>query len=123
MATKISLIPVLLLIALTTIFSTCKKGGITACNQSFAYTIDAKVYPDKDTVKIGDTIFVKVNIPSTLTDSSSGEIAHLSGGSGVSTDMGFVKLVGDSPIVLDDAVPEFNFVLIAGKELTSTSPH
>lgn len=117
MISKILLANLLLLIATTTIFSTCKKGAITACNQSFAYTINARVYPDKDTVNVGDTIFVEVNFSTTLTDTSSGEIAHLSGGSGVSTDMGFVRLANYSPILLDDAVSDFDFNLINGKEL------
>lgn len=120
MDSRISLIVILLLIALTTICSTCKKGGILNCNESFAYTIDAKVYPDKDTVNIGDTIFVEINFPTTLTNSTPNEIANLSGASGIATDMGFVKLVSDSPIVLDDAVPDFDFKVINGKEVAPT---
>ena len=122
MVTKIFTVAILLITAVATTFSTCKKGGILGCHQSFAFTIDAKVFPDKDTVNIGDTIFVEVNFPTTLTDSSSGEIANLNGGSGVSTDMGFVKLVNNSPIELDDAVADFDFKLINGKELPTSKP-
>ncbi len=107
---------------IASIFSTCKKGGILGCHESFSFTIDAKVYPDSDTVSVGDTIYIETNFPVTLTDSSSGEVAHLSGGLFIGTDMGFEKLVSDSPIVLDDAVADFDFVLINGKELKSSMP-
>src|SRR5690348_14647177 len=122
MAIRIFTLFAIVVAAITFIFGACGKILPSACNQSFAYTINAKVYPDKDTVSVGDTIFAEVNFPTTLTDSSSGEIAHLSGASGVATDMGFVKLVSDSPIVLDDAVADFDFILIAGKELKSPMP-
>jgi len=120
MASKKCTIAMLICIGTASIFSTCKKGGILGCHESFAYTIDAKVYPDKDTVNIGDTIFVEVNFPTTLTNSTPGEIANLNGASGIATDMGFVKLVNDSPIVLDNAVPDFNFKLIKGREVAPT---
>ncbi len=118
MATKISTIFIFLAITITSVFNSCGKNIIGACHQSFAFSIDAKVYPDKDSVNVGDTIFVEVNFPITLTDSSSGEIAHLDGASGVATDMGFEKLLSDSPIVLDDAVHDFDFKLINGKEVS-----
>ena len=103
-------------VAITHLFCSCVKN-ILGCHQSFSFTVNAKVYPDKDTVNIGDTIFVEVNFPTMLSDSSSNAITDLSGASGVSTDMGFVKLASDSPIVLDDAVPDFDFELIYGKEI------
>lgn len=109
-------------ILLLTTFSTCKKGGILGCNQNFAFTINAKVYPDKDTVNVGDTIFAEVNFPDMLPDSLSSTTINLQGASGVTSDMGFVKLISDSPIVLADVVSDFDFKLINGKELTSSSP-
>lgn len=122
MVTKISTIFILLAITITSVFSSCGKNIIGACHQSFAFSIDAKVYPDKDSVNIGDTIFVEVNIPTTLIEAPSGEIANLVGASHISTDMGFVKLVSDSPIILEDAVPDFDFKLINGNELSTSKP-
>lgn len=115
-------IKIIIAIVVTFIFNSCGKNIIGACHQSFAFKIDAKVYPDKDSVNVGDTIFIEINIPIMLTDSSSGERLNLDGATRISTDIGFVKLVSDSPIVLDDAVPDFDFKIISGKELSTSKP-
>ena len=122
MPTKRITVAIFLCMGMASIFSECKKGGILGgCHQSFAFTIDAKVYPDLDTVSLGDTIYIEVNVPVTLTDSVSGEVANLKGGYFIGTDMGFDKLVIDSPVILQNAAENFDLNLIYGKEL-STSP-
>ena len=41
MSSKKCTIAMLICIGTASIFSTCKKGGILGCHESFAYTIDA----------------------------------------------------------------------------------
>ena len=118
MATKTFTLAILLITAMATIFSTCKKGGLGCVESSIFFNVDAKVYPDKDSVNIGDTIFVEVNIPTTLRDQNNNEVDY-SKASNLGTSMGFVKVVSDSPIVLNNAVPDFAFYLISGKEIQS----
>ncbi|MGH2565696.1 MAG: hypothetical protein ACRDE5_14365, partial [Ginsengibacter sp.] len=102
------------------VFSTCKKGGVGCTESSIYFTVDAKVYPDKDSINVGDTIFVEINIPTTLPDQFN-KMINYSKANNLGTDMGFVKLVNASPIQLDDAVPYFTFYLISGKETPSPS--
>ena len=118
MATKIYTITILLIMAIFTTFSTCKKGGLGCVESTILFNVDAKVYPDKDSINIGDTIYVEVNIPTLLPDQNN-NLVDYSKASNLGTSMGFVKLANDSPIVLDDAVPDFAFYLISGKEIQS----
>jgi hypothetical protein len=118
MVTKIKIITAVIFIYITAVFSTCKKGGFGCVESSISFNVDAKVYPDKDSINIGDTIFVEVNIPTTLIDQNNNSVDY-SKANNLGTSMGFVKLVSDSPIVLDEALPDFNFDLISGKEISS----
>lgn len=118
MGTKIKIFAISLVISTTTIFSTCKKNGLGCVESNVFFNVDAKVFPDKDSINIGDTIYVEVNIPTTLIDQNNNSVDY-SKASNLGTSMGFVKLVSDSPIVLDNAVPDFNFDLVSGKEISS----
>lgn len=122
MTTKIKIIAVGILLYITTVFSTCKKGGIFGCGESTIYfNVDGKVYPDKDSINIGDTIFIEVNIPTTLIDKNNTSIDY-SHASNLGTVMGFVKVVNASPIKLEDAVKDFYFILLSGREVASLKP-
>jgi hypothetical protein len=118
MATKILTIGILLFIAMTSTFSTCKKGGLGCVESSIVFNVDAKVYPDKDSINIGDTILVEVNIPTTLVDQNNNNVDY-SKARNLGTSMGFVKLTNISPIKLENAVQDFAFYLISGKEIPS----
>ncbi len=68
MATKIYTVAILLLIAITTTFSTCKKGGLGCANATYSFRMEENISPDKDSIKTGDTIFLNVNTLSSLKD-------------------------------------------------------
>lgn len=121
MVIKIKIISVLICIYLITVFNSCKKDILGCGESSILFTVDAKVYPDKDSVNVGDTIYVEINIPTTLPDQNN-KMVDYSKANNLGTDMGFVKLVNVSPIKVDNAVGDFTFELISGKEITSSNP-
>ncbi len=122
MATKYSFIGLLLLISGSSVFMTCNKIGLGCANSTYSFEIDARVYPDNDTVTIGDTIWIEINSSDTFTDQKTNEQVDFSNANNLGTDMGFDKLVNSSPIELEGAVDSFNFVLISGIEETSRNP-
>ncbi|MEO8944673.1 MAG: hypothetical protein ABI297_08735 [Ginsengibacter sp.] len=92
------------------------------CGQSnIFFTIDAKVYPDKDSINIGDTIYAEIDIPTTLKDKND-DMVDYSKANNLGTDMGFLKLVNDSSVQVGDAVNDFGIQLISGKEVVSSNP-
>lgn len=120
MVTNIKKITVLLFIYTITAFSTCKKNILGCTESSIFFNVDAKVHPDKDSINIGDTIYVEVNIPTTLADQNNTMIDY-SKANNLGTVMGFVKVANVSPIKLDDAVADFSYSLISGKEISSSN--
>lgn len=122
MTTKIKIIIAGVLLYTTTAFSTCKKGGIFGCDEStIFFNVDAKVYPDKDSINMGDTVFIEVNLPTTLVDQNNRPIDY-SQASNLGTVMGFMKVVDTSPIKLEDAIKDFDFKLFSGREIPSLKP-
>ncbi len=119
MATKIKICAVAAIIFATTIFSKCKKISLLGCTESsYSFNVDAKVYPDKDSINIGDTIWVEINSPTTFTDQFNTPVDY-SQANNLGTVMGFVKVINISPIQLENVVKDFSFLLIAGKEIQS----
>jgi hypothetical protein len=68
MDTKSYTVIILILIGMTTTFSTCKKGGLGCANTVYNFQIEEKVFPDKDSIHVGDSLFLKVNNSSMITD-------------------------------------------------------
>lgn len=120
MVTNIKIITLLLFIYTITAFSTCKKNILGCTESSIFFNVDTKVYPDKDSINIGDTIYVEVNIPTTIADQNNNQVNY-SNANNLGTVIGFVKLTNVSPIKLDDAVADFSYSLIAGKEIQSSN--
>lgn len=116
MAINIKKIAVLVIIYSSTVYSTCKKSILGCASSTYSFEIDARIYPDKDTVQVGDTIWVEINSPDVFTDQISNQQINFSNANNLGTDMGFVKLINPSPIQLADAVSLFHFTLLFGIE-------
>lgn len=121
MATSIKIFSVGVIIFSTAVFSTCKKSILGCTENTYSFDIDAKVFPDKDSINIGDTIWVEINSPTTLTDQFN-TLVDYSNANNLGTVMGFVKVINVSPIQLEDAVNDFKLILIAGNEVPSVNP-
>lgn len=109
---------VVILISITTIYSTCHKP-LLGCESSYSFVLNPRVYPDKDTIFTGDTIWVGINSSDTFMDFMSNHPVKFDNAENLGTSMGFIKLMNASPIQLADAVNDFNFILINGEEIKS----
>ncbi|HEV8083302.1 MAG TPA: hypothetical protein VGP55_08885 [Chitinophagaceae bacterium] len=96
MATKIYTVAILLIIAMTTTFSTCKKGVLGCSETVYNFKINIKAYPDLDSIHIGDTIWLEVNTPTDLKDISSSKVVNYSGAANFGTAISFLKFTGGS---------------------------
>ncbi|HYM94524.1 MAG TPA: hypothetical protein VET23_10320 [Chitinophagaceae bacterium] len=113
MATKIFTVAMLFTISMATIFCTCKKGGLLGCPESsYSFEIDARVYPDKDSINIGDTIWAEINAADVFVDRYSNQQISFSNAANMGTNMGFQRLVSDSPTQVEGAVTKFKFLLV-----------
>lgn len=120
MVSKILSVVILFLIVLTTTFSTCKKSSILGCpNSTYSFELDARIYPNADTINVGDTIWVVINSPVIFTDQISNQQINFDNANNLGFDMGFEKLVNVSPIKLVGAVSLFKFNLLSGIEISN----
>lgn len=116
MATKNFQVAILLVIAMATTFSTCKKGGFGCASTVYNFKIGAQAYPDNDSVHIGDTIWIKISSPTTLIDVTSNNNVNYSGANNLGNALSFDIFTGGS---FSDpgtafAANDFNFFLKAG---------
>jgi hypothetical protein len=110
MATKYSFVAILLLIALATIFATCKKRF--GCKETvYNFEMGAKAHPDRDSIHIGDTIWLEVNVPTIFEDITSGKTIDYSGAENLGSAIGFGQLKKDSVI---PAASLFDYFLFKG---------
>ncbi len=120
MATSIKLMMVLIVLFSITVYARCTKD-VLGCNEAYGFVIDAKIYPDKDSINIGDTIFAAVSFPTTPTDQS-GQKHDFSHANNIGTALVVVKLINVSPINLQDAADDFAFKVFNGNELSNANP-
>jgi hypothetical protein len=89
----------------------CPKPCIEA-NYSFA--VNSQIIPDKDSVHVGDTIFLSSSFSDKLLDQSSGIVIDYSDAVDIGSAVSVIKLnIGDT--VATDAVFDFNYLSINGK--------
>ncbi len=121
MATKVFTAAILLFVAMVTTFSTCKKGSLGCANTVFNFKIGAKAYPDKDSILVGDTIWLEIDAPTKLTDINSNTIVDYSGADNLRNALSFDIFTGGS--VSDPgtayAANDFNFSLKTGSAIAN----
>jgi len=81
-----------LLVFFMSIGGTCRKSD---CSQT-DYTFEAfyKAYPDNDSIRIGDTIWLELNSPTQLKNLINGQIIDYSGAENLGTAIGYGELLG-----------------------------
>lgn len=72
MGTKIYTFVFLFFVLNMTMFSTCRKGGFDCANTVYTFQIGEQITPDKDSIRVGDTLVLKMTAPTNLTDMQSG---------------------------------------------------
>lgn len=106
----------------TTISSTCKKF-ICADNNTYTFIKNyAKAYPDKDSIRIGDTIWIEITMPTTLKDALTNAIIDFSNAVGIGNAFG-VGLFTDGSVSdpgVTGAVDKFDYSIIKGKLINNS---
>lgn len=97
MATNFRLTVILATIYLVTSYAGCKKR--TDCKQNI-YSFEAffKLYPNKDSVQLNDTIWLELTTPTHLNDLSTNQTIDYSGAVNLGTNISFDKLLGDHDV-------------------------
>ena len=98
---------ILFFIYIVTVQGSCKKR--IACKESlYAFQENVQVFPDRDSVTIGDTIWFKFTSDKNFIDITSGNVINYSNAENLGTDISFVKFVGGS-ISDPGVIPAANF--------------
>jgi hypothetical protein len=103
------------LIALMCIYAQCNKR-LDCANTVYSFEMGIKAYPDKDSINVGDTIWLEVNEPTTLKDALSGRVIDYSGVVNLGTAISFAKLIAVSQ-TNDQVAANFKFILLQGNEI------
>ncbi len=111
---------ILLLIFEISISSSCNK--LNCANTVYNFQISGKIYPDKDSIHIGDTIWVEINASTQFIDITSGKIIDYSGainlGNALSVDIFTGGSISDPGTAY--AANKFNYFLLAGNSVNNS---
>jgi hypothetical protein len=102
------------LLALVSIYATCNKGNCHEAIYSFEATYS--IFPDKDSIQIGDTIWLQLSTLTTLNSLFTNQVVDYSGAVNFGTAVGYAKLIGGD-MYNPGSVPaadSFNYKLIKG---------
>lgn len=122
MAINPKLLSVVTIIFVTTVYATCHKKILGCSESSYTFQLDAKVWPDRDTISVNDTVWVEINLGDNFIDIRSNKSVDFSNANNLGIDMGFVKLISNSPVQFVGTVSTLNYILLNGTELTSANP-
>lgn len=102
----------IILLIIILVNSGCPKPCLTSGNYSF--NVNVQITPDKDSVQIGDTIFLISSFPDSLIDQSSGQLVEYNNSKGIGNTLSIsIILPGDT--LATGAVLNFDYLSINGK--------
>lgn len=93
--------------------------GKLVCSDSvkYAFDIQAEMHPDKDSIQIGDTMWLEVNAPTTFVDNISNQPVDFSGAENLGTSISMRNFY-DENASISDVDKSFDYISIIG----STTP-
>jgi hypothetical protein len=107
----------------------CYLSIWASCNKSFDcrgavynFEIGIRAFPDKDSIRVGDTLWLEVNEPTTLNDVQTGRAIDYSGAANLGSAIGFQGFSETDGQFTTEAVQQFTFVLAQGVEVANRSP-
>lgn len=101
MATKVKIVIGLLIVHMLTCYTTCKRD---CYDQNFSFSITNKIYPDKDSIQVGDSIWVEIDVPTTLLELTGNKEVDYSGAVNLGSGIQFLKL-GKGNVQTGNATP------------------
>ncbi len=124
MVTKNLTLVILITIGVVSINSTCTKDGVLGCaNSVYSFKTGVQAYPDKDSILVGDTIWLEVNIPTKLIDVSTNTLVDFSDAANFGSAISFDMFIGGSISNpgISFAANNFNFFLSKGNAVINGS--
>jgi len=106
--------------ALLFIKANCTKLPFDCAKIVYSFQLPVKAFPDKDTIEVGDTIWLEINEPTLIRDGISGEMINFSGTSNLGSAISFRywdKLLS----TWIEGAGRYEFILYKGNELKATS--
>ncbi|MES1216941.1 MAG: hypothetical protein ABUT20_15605 [Bacteroidota bacterium] len=116
MTTNLKMTTILLLVYLGSIGSRCSK---TCTQHEYSFVINAKAFPDMDSIFINDTIWIELNEPTLLKDLQTGTYVNYSSAKNLSTAISFHELLGSGQF--RNAAMDFESKLIQGIQVSNTN--
>lgn len=113
MVTKLNIL-VILFVGIVSIASTCKKNCTLV---EYSFTINAKAYIDRDSIFVGDTVWVELNEPVQLLNQLNSQVINFSGAENLGTAIGFIELLGNSQS--RNAANDFQIQVVKGVQLNN----
>ena len=121
METKYFLFIGLMIFAVSLSSIQCGKGGINCTESIYSFNLGVKAYPDKDSLRIGDTLWFEINEPTTLKDARSGQMIDYSGAENLGSVISFHQLSASKQFSIP-ASNQFLFGLMKGQEKSVLDP-
>ncbi len=87
----------------------------------YSFSLNVIAYPNKDSIHIGDTIWVEIDEPTTLKDAFTGSMVDYRGAANLGSAISFDKYSMSSGLFTIDAAQEFNFSVVSGRQINSTN--
>jgi len=112
-----------LLISYLGIWASCNKN-FDCRGTIYSFEAFAKAYPAKDSMHIGDTIWLELQTPTRLKDITSGEMVDYSGAANFGTVIGYVELTGGDLLNpgTAPAANDFNNIVVNGTSVQPLRP-
>ena len=105
-------------IALISIYAQCNKPRLDCASTKYSFELGIKAYPDKESINVGDTIWLEINELTILKDGFTGQMISYSGAANLGSFVGFSKLIDSVPKWID-AAADFSFKLIKGQAISN----
>jgi len=103
------------IIGLISVQFQCNKR-LDCANTVYSFELGVKAYPDKDSINVGDTIWLEINEPTTLKDAFTGQMIDYSGAANLSTTIGIAELISANTVETRGNT-FFNFLVLNGTEI------
>lgn len=120
MAIKINWIVVFFGISTIIIFNSCGKNGIGCANTTYNFQIGENVVSSKDSIRIGDTIYLKVNTSTKLTDLQFGNVIDYSNATNLGNVIGLLRFLPARKEA--GAINNFQLIMLKGSKVNSIDP-
>jgi hypothetical protein len=97
----------------TMVYGNCSKNkGCLGTKNGYSFSMDSRLFPDSDSINIGDTLWLEIRGPVLMRDNLSGQMINYTNAANLGTVVALIELLGSSNF--RGAFPDFNLFLKKG---------